>query len=83
MPDLDKWVGHGELSPEDEPEYLKDLCAYLREQETLSAPERNEEGSMVCSVVPDEIAAHAADIIEELYQRIEKLQYELREVKSV
>ena len=83
MTELGKWVGHGELTPEDEPEYLKDLCSYLREQETLSNPLRNEEGVLVCSVVPDEIAAHAADIIEELYQRIEKLQYELRETKNV
>ena len=67
---LSKWNGHGEVKPEEEAEYLKDLCAYLREQQTLSAPEENDEGVLVCEVVPDEVAAHVADVIEELWGRL-------------
>jgi hypothetical protein len=73
MSDFDKWEGGKKLTPEEEPEYLKDFCAYLREQQTLS-PVREENGSNVCNLVPDEIAAHAADIIEELFERIQKLE---------
>lgn len=72
MADMKKWDGHGELKPEEEGEYLKDLCAYLREQQTLSNPKENEGGVMTCEVVPDEMAAHAADIIEELWERVDK-----------
>jgi hypothetical protein len=83
MSNLSRWNGHGEVKPEEEAEYLKDLCVYLREQQTLSEPEINEDGILTCEVVPDEIAAHAADIIEELFDRIQKLDYELKEIKVV
>ena len=73
MSDFDKWEGGKKLTPEEEPEYLKDFCACLREQQTLS-PVREENGSNVCNLVPDEMAAHAADIIEELFERIQKLE---------
>lgn len=73
MSDFDKWEGVKKLTPEEEPEYLKDFCACLREQQTLS-PVREENGSNVCNLVPDEMAAHAADIIEELFERIQKLE---------
>ena len=69
---LSKWNGHGEVKPEEEAEYLKDLCAYLRTQQTLSNPTQNEEGVMTCEVVPDEVAAHAADVIEELWGRLQE-----------
>lgn len=69
---LSKWNGHGEVKPEEEAEYLKDLCAYLREQQTLSEPTNYEGDVLTCEVVPDEVAAHAADIIEELWGRIEE-----------
>ena len=69
---LSKWDGHGEVKPEEEEEYLKDFCAYLREQQTLSEPKMNEDGIMTCEVVPDEVAAHAADVIEELWGRLEE-----------
>lgn len=72
---LSKWDGHGEVKPEEEAEYLKDLCAYLREQQTLSGSEMNEDGVLTCEVVPDEVAAHAADIIEELWGRLEEIKY--------
>jgi hypothetical protein len=72
MADMSKWEGGKTLTEEEEPEYLKDFCAYLREQQTLS-PVREENGSNVCNLVPDEMAAHAADIIEELLKRIESL----------
>jgi polyhydroxyalkanoate synthesis regulator phasin len=81
MTDMEKWESGKTLTPEEEPEYLKDFCAYLREQQTLS-PVRKEGESQVCDIVPDEMAAHAADIIEELLGRIEKLEYELRELKA-
>ena len=74
MSELSKWVGHGELKPEEEAAYLKDLCAYLREQQTLSEPKHEEGGdgvALVCEIVPDEISAHAADIIEELWERLQ------------
>jgi len=77
MVDMTKWEGGKTLTPEEEHEYLKDFCAYLREQQTLS-PVREENGSQVCDVVPDEMAAHAADLIEELWERIESLTCELR-----
>jgi len=77
MVDMTKWEGGKTLTPEEEPEYLKDFCAYLREQQTLS-PVREENGSQVCDVVPDEMASHAADLIEELWERIEGLTCELR-----
>lgn len=83
MADMNKWEKGHKLLPEEEGDYLKDLCAYLREQQTLSDPKRAEEGHWVCDVVPDEIAAHAADIIEELFDRVQKLQYELKEAKNV
>jgi len=70
MTDMSRWVEGVEVKPEEEAEYLKDLCEYLRNQQTLSAPEENEEGVMTCEVVPDEVAAHAADIIEELWGRL-------------
>lgn len=72
MSELDKWEQGKKLKPEEEEEYLKDLCAYLREQQTLSNPKKNDEGVMVCEVVPDEVAAHAADIIEELWKRLQE-----------
>ena len=72
MSELDKWDGHGELKPEEEGEYLKALCAYLREQQTLSNLTKNEDGMMTCEVVPDEVTAHAADVIEELWDRLDK-----------
>ena len=72
MSELSKWDGHGEVKPEEEAEYLKDLCAYLREQQTLSEPTKNEDGVMTCEVVPDEMAAHAADVIQELWGRLEE-----------
>jgi len=80
--DLSKWNGHGQVKPEEENEYLKDLCAYLREQQTLSEPTKNEDGVMTCEIVPDEVAAHAADVIQELFERIQKLEYELKEAKG-
>jgi len=70
MTDMSKWENNRTLTPEEEPEYLKDFCAYLREQQTLSAV-REEGDSKVCDLVPDEVAAHAADIIEELWGRIQ------------
>lgn len=70
MVDMKKWEGGQQLKPEEEAEYLKDLCAYLREQQTLSDPTKNEDGMLTCEVVPDEVAAHAADIIEELWGRL-------------
>jgi len=82
MSDLSRWNGHGEVKPEEEEEYLKDLCAYLREQQTLSEPEINEDGILTCEVAPDEVAAHAADVIDELFGRVKKLEYELKEAKS-
>jgi hypothetical protein len=81
MTDMSKWEGGQTLTPEEEPEYLKDFCEYLRGQETLS-PVREENGAMVCDVVLDETTAHAADIIEELLERIAKLEYELKEAKG-
>lgn len=72
MTDLSKWSGHGEVKPEEEEEYLKDLCAYLREQQTLSEPEINENGILTCEVVPDEVAAHVAGVIEELWGRLQE-----------
>lgn len=72
MVDISKWEGNQQLKPEEEGEYLKDLCAYLREQQTLSNPTKNAEGMMTCEVVPDEVAAHAADVIEELWGRLEE-----------
>lgn len=80
MVDINKWVGGRKLDPEEEGEYFKDLCAYLREQQTLSAP-REEDGKLVCEIVPDGVAEHAADIIEELWTRVQGLQYELKEAK--
>ena len=76
MADMSKWEGGQQLKPEEEAEYLKDLCAYLREQQTLSEPKQQEGGGentgWVCEVVPDEVAAHVADVIEELWGRIEE-----------
>jgi hypothetical protein len=87
MADMNKWEKGHKLLPEEEADYLKDLCAYMREQQTLSEPKRQEgdgeNAGWVCEVVPDEIAAHAADIIEELFDRVQKLQYELKEAKNV
>lgn len=74
MSELSKWERGKELAPEEEADYLKDLCAYLREQQTLSNPTKNEDGVMTCEVVPDEIAAHAADVIEELWERLQELE---------
>lgn len=71
MTDMNKWEAGRELAPEEEGEYLKDFCAFLREQETLS-PVRNEGGASVCEIVADETAAHAADIIEELWNRLQE-----------
>ena len=75
MTDMSKWAGGRELKPEEEAEYLKDLCAYLRTQQTLSNPTQNEEGVMTCEVVPDEVTAHAADVIEELWGRLQEMKY--------
>ena len=36
------------------------------------SPVREEGDSKVCDLVPDEVAAHAADIIEELWGRLQK-----------
>jgi hypothetical protein len=69
MVDMTKWENGRTLTPEEEPEYLKDFCAYLREQMTLSEV-RQEGESQVCELVPDEVTAHAADIIEELWNRL-------------
>ncbi len=82
MTDMNKWESGQVLTREEEPEYLKDFCEYLRGQETLS-PVREEDGSQVCDIVPDEMAVHAADIIEELWERIQKLEHELWEAKNV
>jgi hypothetical protein len=71
MVDMTKWEGNKVLTPEEEPEYMKDFCAYLREQQKLN-PEQGENGEQVFNVVPDDIAAHAADIIEELWGRLDK-----------
>jgi hypothetical protein len=71
MTDMSKWENGKTLTPEEEPEYLKDFCAFLREQQTLSEV-RKEGDASVCDIVPDEIAAHAADIIEELWGRLQK-----------
>jgi hypothetical protein len=71
MTDMNKWENNRTLTREEEPEYLKDFCAYLREQQTLS-PVRNEGESQVCDLVPDEVTAHAADIIEELWGRLDE-----------
>lgn len=83
MTDLSKWNGHGEVKPEEEEEYLKDLCGYLREQQTLGEPTKNEDGILTCEIIPDEVASHAADVIDELFGRVKKLEYELKEAKSV
>jgi len=48
------------------------LCAYLREQQTLSEPKKREDGVMTCEIVPDEVAAHAADVIQELWERLQE-----------
>lgn len=72
MPDMSRWVEGVQVKPEEEAEYLKDLCEYLRNQQTLSAPEENDEGVLVCEVVPDEVAAHVADVIEELWSRLQE-----------
>lgn len=69
---LSKWDGHGKVKPEEEGEYLKDLCAYLRQQQTLSEPKENEDGMLTCEVVPDVVAAHAAEVIEELWGRLDE-----------
>ncbi len=66
-----KWEAGRELAPEEEAEYLKDFCTCLREQQTLSEVRKEGEAS-VCDVVPDEMAAHAADIIEELWGRLQE-----------
>jgi hypothetical protein len=71
MTDMTKWEGERLLKPEEEGEYLKDFCAYLREQQTLS-PVREEGSSKVCDIVPDEVAAHAAEVIEELWGRLQE-----------
>jgi hypothetical protein len=81
MTDMSKWENGRTLTPEEEPEYLKDFCAYLREQQTLS-PVREEDDTKVCDLVPDEVAAHAADIIEELWGRLEE-QYKEGIVKGM
>jgi hypothetical protein len=67
---LNDWEEGTEVPADKEGEYLKDLCAALREQQTLS-PLREDDGSQVCSVVPDDLAAHAAEIIEELWERLQ------------
>lgn len=71
MTDMTKWEGGKTLTPEEEPAYIKDFCAYLREQQTLSEV-RQEGESQVCEIVPDEMSAHAADIIEELWGRLQE-----------
>lgn len=81
MSEMDKWEKGRQLTEEEEPEYLKDLCAYLRNQDTLSEP-KQEDGKWVCEIIKDDIAAHTADIIEELLERIQNLKYELRELKA-
>lgn len=68
---LNDWEEDTEVPADKEGEYLKDLCAALREQQTLS-PLREDDGAQVYSVVPDDLAAHAADIIEELWGRFKK-----------
>ena len=74
MSDLDKWELGKQLTPEEEPEYLKDLCEKLRNQDCLSTPEKREDGMMVCEVISDPLAAHAADVIEELWDRLQQLE---------
>jgi len=83
MSELHKWNGHGEVKPEEEEEYLKDLCDYLRNQQTLSEPTKNEDGILTCEIIPDEVASHAADVIQELFKRVQNLQYELQEAKGI
>jgi hypothetical protein len=68
---LNDWEEGTEVPADKEGEYLKDLCAALREQQALS-PARKEGESQVCDVVPDDLAAHAADIIEELWERLDE-----------
>lgn len=68
---LNDWEEGTEVPADKEGEYLKDLCAALREQQTLS-PLREDDGSQVCDVIPDDLAAHAADIIEELWGRLDE-----------
>lgn len=70
------------LSEEDH-KCLKEFCALLRESQTLSEPTREENGGFVCNVIPDPVAAQAADVIEELVKMVTKLEYELKESKSV
>jgi len=81
MSDMTKWEDNKTLTREEEPEYLADLCECLRAQESLNIV-RKEGESSVCELVPDALSAHAADIIEELWDRIENLEYELKEAKG-
>lgn len=76
---IEKWEKGKVLSPEEEGEYLADVCEYLRNQQVLSEPKPNENGGLECEVVPDEVAAHVADLLEELWCRVQNLTYELRE----
>ena len=59
------------VKQDDESACIKELCELLRKQQVLSLV-REENGAQVCDVVPDEVAAHAADIIEELWNRLDK-----------
>ena len=70
---MSEWEPNKQLSPEEEPLYIKDLCETLRNQQTLSEPTReNPDGHFVCDIIPDPLAAHAADVIEELWERLSK-----------
>jgi len=58
---LNDWEVGTEVPAEEEGAYLKDLCAALRNQQTLSK----------VTIITDGLTAHAADIIEELWGRVD------------
>jgi hypothetical protein len=66
---LNDWEVGTEVSAEEEGAYLKDLCAALRNQQTLSKVENKEN---TYTIITDDLTAHAADIIEELWGRLDK-----------
>ena len=64
---LNDWEVGTEVSAKEEGAYLKDLCATLRNQQTLSKVENKEN---TYTITTDDLTAHAADIIEELWGRV-------------
>lgn len=64
---LNDWEVGTEVPAEEEGAYLKDLCATLRNQQTLSKVENKEN---TYTITTDDLTAHAADIIEELWGRV-------------